>query len=130
MSKRMGNVMLSVLSLLLGGMLYLFFRKQSVISLCLRRFVTLPEFHSVPSFFRHYFGDFLWGFSLSTGLIAIFPLSRKGDILCAGAACAVGILWESAQWLGVVSGTGDVCDIFMYALAGILAIVINCFKER
>lgn len=130
MSKRKWNVLLSALSLLFGGAIYLLIRKDSIVSVFVQNYIALPEINFAPAFLRHYWGDFLWGFSLTTGLIAIFPLCHRTDCICACVACAVGGVWELAQWIGAVNGTGDVLDVAMYALAGISAIVINEIKER
>lgn len=133
MSKRKRNVLLSSLAILLGGAIYILLRRTTIVVMLFGRIPAigvlqdeLVKFHS--SFLQYYFVDFLWCFSLSTGLIALH-LPKKGVIFCAATAFGWGCLWEVLQLFQVVSGTADWCDIGMYFLASVSSILVNLRRE-
>lgn len=129
MSKRSLNSLLCILSLLLGFVLYVILRPNTYISMVfdgdtvdyLRNLLKPYSF----GFFKYYFPDFLWGFALALGFVAIFEPRGRETIACVTCALVCGTAWESFQYLGIVSGTGDVWDIVMYLVSSIITFIIN-----
>ena len=134
MSKQKKNTLLSILALVIGCMLYVWFRPNTYISRLLGWMNTTqaPPFCSpfIRDLFRFYLPDFLWAFSLSCGLIAIHNPGTTGIIICALAAFLLGAVWELLQHLGVVSGTADIHDAIMYLLASTLCIIFNVKEKK
>ena len=134
MSKRGLNILLGAASLTLGGLLYILFRENSYIASFVNGFTLVSKIRQIfrfcaCDFLKYYFPDFLWGFSLCCGLMAIYVPAKRGMVICGLAAFLFGCLWELAQYLGIVSGTGDALDMIMYLTAGLAGIFIN-LKER
>ena len=129
MSKRGKNYALAVLSLTLGGLLYILFRPNTYLAVFCSNIPVVSYMQSLLAdvhipFFAYYFVDFLWGLSLCSGLIALHNPEIKGKIGCAAVALAWGSLWELLQRLDVVGGTGDWMDVFMYLLAAFVGLII------
>ena len=134
MSNRLFFAVLSVSSLLLGGILYLLFRENTYISALLKDYTILEEIRDClgfieNDFIKYYFPDFLWSFSLAFGLLTIFDSGFKGIVICSEVSFVCGLFWEILQFLNVVSGTGDLFDIAMYLTAAVCVVVI-CSKRR
>lgn len=79
------------------------------------------------SHLRFYLADFLWAFSLTALLNALYLPNTKGKIFICLTVCIVGILWESLQFCSIAPGTGDSVDVLVYILAA-LAVTIIKFK--
>lgn len=133
MSKRVGNLVLATTSLVLGGLLYVLFRPATIVA---HFFGQFPIVYRIQTFLEEcncsiasYIMDYLWGLSLSCGLMAIHNPTKKGTIWLALLAFGWGCFWEILQWLRIVSGTGDLLDICIYSLAAMTSIFIN-IKER
>ncbi len=137
MSPRGLNIALGLISLSLGGGIYIIFRENTFIAeifdgffltAVLRR--NLAQFSS--EFIRYYLPDFLWGFSLCCGITALNFTSRKALIISCLAGFLTGVLWELMQYSGVFSGVSDLADVAMYLVASILCIIVNIIfiKER
>ncbi|MBE5928817.1 MAG: hypothetical protein E7267_05545 [Lachnospiraceae bacterium] len=130
MSKQKKNLLLSIVALVAGCFLYAFFRKNTYIGSMFDSIKYVERVRqiclcSVCNVYKFYLPDFLWGFSLSCGLIAIHNPSKKGVFICASFAFLCGCLWELLQYFAVLSGTGDIHDIIMYLLASAICIIIN-----
>lgn len=133
MSKKILNTVLCIISITTGGMIYLVFRENTHITRYVDRFINLEDIRNSLFRFdcriiRHYIPDFLWAFSLNCGLNLLIDnlwLTAFISFLC-------GTVWESLQYLNVVSGTGDIIDITAYLTACVLAVMINyfSFKEK
>ena len=133
----MGNCLktavLGLIALLVGTMLYIFFRPASYVSVIFGTYGWLSQLRTwlkpFPcDFLRYYLPDMLWALALGCGLQTILIPKGKGIVLCGVAAFASGVVWELLQWLGTVRGTGDWLDILMYAL-GSLASILFTKKE-
>ena len=130
MSNRKLNVLSCLTALLVGGLLYILFRPGTYISSLFNRApyiiklrqICLPYASNASKF---YTPDFLWAFALGCGLIAICAPKKRGILLCSLLAFLCGVAWELLQYMRVFSGTSDICDIIMYALASALCIIIN-----
>jgi len=130
MSVRTKNFLVCILSLLIGGMVYILFRPTAIISAMIGndRWLTQLRFWMEPisnGFVRNYIGDFLWMVALCCGLYGIL-LPKPGEKLhYIFGAGLLGVIWELLQWLGAVKGTGDWLDVFMYGLAAFASFIIN-----
>ena len=123
MSTRFFSALQAIGSLFLGVLLYFLFREQTI-------FHTL--FHQkgiwstvrFPSdvLIRYYFPDFLWGYSLCSALLAVYPQSNF-RYLCPfpWISFGAGLAFETAQFLRLIPGTGDPVDILLYLSAAFVA---------
>ena len=135
MSIRKKNILFSLTALVVGCFLYVFFRENTYVG---NIFDSIEIIEKVRQMFstqmcdlcKFYLPDFLWGFSLSCGLIGIYEPSTKGIIICASVAFVCGCMWELLQRIEMLSGTGDVYDIIMYFLASAICIIINLKETR
>ncbi len=130
MSRRGCNISLACGAMLLGGILYIYFRGTTYIALFFRSIPVIGKvLQDTPTpsceFFSFYFPDFLWAFSLCCLLNAIHLPHRTGIWLCGIVAFFAGVLWELLQYTHTVSGTGDLLDIFAYLSAAMLSTIIN-----
>ena len=117
----------AVISLIIGGILYLFLREGTYINM-LFPFVEKLEAESIYgiNFLRFYFPDWLWSYSL-TFTIALF-YDGKIKILV---PVLLGFFFELFQVLKIVNGTFDFVDIVMYISACLCAeVIINIIKRR
>ena len=135
MSKRIANILLSVISLTLGGLLYIVFRENSHFSGWFNGFILVEEIRThfavfSSAFLKYYFPDFLWGFSLACGFVAIYNPKKQGVYLCGAISFTLGCVWEALQAFSVVSGTGDFFDIMMYLISSIACIMINQKEQK
>ena len=134
MLKRKVNILISAIALLVGSILYILFRDNTHIA---KLFANISAVDSAKkllaplscNFIKYYFPDFLWCLSLSCGLQAILAATSKGCLLCSGVAGAFGALWECLQYVGVISGTGDLWDIACCFLACGICYILN-LEER
>ena len=134
MSKRKLYILLSSVSLILGFLIYVFFRENSYIGILFGYFHIIRTAREMLGwvsfgFLIFYFPDFLWGFSLCCGLLAIYTPKQTGCIVCSSITVLCGIIWEWMQFKQLVSGTGDFCDVLMYLMASIACIIINIRSE-
>lgn len=135
MSKRRINILLGTLALILGFLIYILFRTNTYIAKPFEavrwiEYIRRYLLRGSCDFIKFYFPDFLWGFSLNCGLVAIYLPGFKGNVVCGCVAFFCGCIWEALQYIGVVNGTGDIVDITMYLLASIFNIIINLKETR
>ena len=125
MRTRKKHLYLSIFSLMLGLLYYVFFKPNSYLHIAAAELFE-TDFGKELDFviLNSYFCDFLWGFSLAEGLIFILGGTLKKRMLCGAIATAYGALWEVLQFAGVISGTGDLVDMLTYLQASILAVMI------
>ncbi len=120
------NVILSIFSLSAGGLIYLAARPDSYVSIFINRIIPLADIQRVLSplnfeFINNYMPDYLWAFSLTCALLATNK-SIKATVLIVSLC---GIIWETLQFIGLISGTGDIIDIITYLTAVFSAVLIN-----
>ena len=131
MKKRVFWLALMLVSLLLGVLLYGIYRQDTYIGKLFAG--SLPDCDSaenwLSAFLSWYFPDFLWAFSLSCALFAIYLPKGKVAVMLSGISCAWGILWECLQRVHIVSGTADLWDVVLYIMAVISAFMINILKR-
>ena len=131
MSNRIWYLSLGVSSLSLGLLIYVFLRTNSIVSLTAGNFITIKELNipysliPVSSFLKYYFSDYLWAFSLCSFFHSIHLPKIKSSVFIGVITFAAGFLWETLQYLHLVSGTGDIADIIMYLAAALSVVIIN-----
>lgn len=131
MSKRISFIFLSVLFIVVGALIYVFFRPTTYIAQFIGNLTGLNSFGEFgSSFLKFYLPDFLWAISLSFGLYAIYLPNIKTSIILSVVVFVYGVLWEVLQVIGVIGGTGDIVDVIMYLVASMLAVTFNLKKEK
>ena len=126
MKKKTFNIFLSLLSLSIGGFIYISTRPDSYVSVVAESVISLDNIRACFSFLdieliKYYLPDFLWSLSLTCALFAI----NKSTVQVTSIAVICGVLWEVSQATGLISGTADILDILMYLTAIIVAVLIN-----
>ncbi len=126
---------IAVVSLLLGALLYLFFRESTYISKWF--FEIFPHLKTSSGFFflknnftKYYFADFLWSASFSSWLHIIVLPKPRGSVKCAIFTGIFGLCFEVMQKFDVISGTADFWDVILYNSAGMLISIIYSFKKK
>lgn len=75
-------------------------------------------------FIKYYLIDYLWALSMISGLNTLFTTQKETLRICLF-VFSLGSIWEILQFLNILSGTGDIADVFMYLAAVITAVIIN-----
>ena len=127
------EAVLSILTLSLGLLIYIFFRNGTYIHSLLRihhsfGFSHLTFFGS--DFIKYYLPDFLWAFSLTNALMAISNKTKKAVLIIGLIVIVLSLIWELLQLFKVVSGTFDFLDCFIYILAVITAVALTTERKR
>ena len=125
--KRICLITISALLIYIGLLIYLCFNRTAFVSKSVNQFIELPQLDYNDDLFvkiiRNYGADFLWASSFVLIIQSILYLQNKMVwwlLLCA----ILGILFEVAQLLGIVGGTPDIIDVFIYILGTLLGILI------
>ena len=123
MSNRQKYLLISTVSLFLGGLCYILLRSDTYVSqiFCLHTILNIQT----CKFLCFYLPDFLWCVALSMCLMWVYDPDFSGRTLCAGCAFVCGCIWELLQYIGPVGGTADLLDIAMYLLASISATLLS-----
>ncbi len=135
MSKKVLFALIGIISLCLGGLIYVLFKETTYVSQVVSDLISLDKIKHHLDFFnnefvKNYFTDFLWALSLSCFLFCIYEPNLKSSIAISGFVFLFGSLWEILQWMNCINGTGDFFDILMYFTAGITTISINQRSKR
>ena len=122
----------SIISLFIGGMYYLIFKSNTILeNIISRYFKIIPMKGNIPilssTFFKCYFCDFLWAFSLQCGLCTIFLPDKKQHLHICYVVLIFGALWEILQFTSITNGTGDFVDLIIYFLGSSLTLL---FKNK
>lgn len=133
MSRQKTNLIFGVSALVIGALIYILFRSDTYISKIASKFLGIRNIQNRLSLLnsnliKYYLPDFLWAFSLACMLQVSLKELSFGRMVSGFVAIACGVIWECLQALDVISGTGDLWDVAMYLLAGLLSIYIN-YKE-
>ena len=125
-----------VVPLLLGLMIYLFYRRDSYLFDIARKVLYLPA--DVPAylpawlelFTRNFVADILWAYSLAFAVSAAIRewTSHKWVVFAICIGFVVFVEW--LQYIKVFHGTFDIIDILLEAGAVALAILIITKSER
>ena len=131
-------IFLSILSILLGGVIYIAFRSSSIILFKWidyivlidpvenLRIVTLPYKEYLPKWFLYSLPDGLWMFSYSCIVLVIWKRKiTKYSLLWLLSLPMISILFEVLQYYNYFNGTFDIVDIFFFLMGSLLPILIN-----
>ena len=134
MSNKKINIISSIVTLFSGGAIYILYRENSYISNFIEVFIDLKFLRNTfkpleCDFIKYYLIDYLWALSLISGLKSLFTTKKETLRICFF-VFSLGIIWESLQFLNIISGTGDILDIFMYLAAVVTAVIINFLNNK
>ena len=130
MTHRIKMIWLSLISLSLGGIIYIFSRPNVYISKIIIDMLNIGEDCSfVPPVISFYVPDFLWASALCSGLFAAYPLRTKNGWIWGAVTTLYGIVWEILQFFMIVSGTADIVDVLLYLTAAVVVVMINFYLE-
>lgn len=134
MSNKIVNIILSIVTLFLGGTIYILYRENSYISNFIENFIDLTILRNTfklleCKFIKYYLIDYLWALSLVSGLNTLF-ITKKETLRICLFVFILGTIWEVLQFFNIISGTGDIIDIFMYLAAVITAVIINFLNNK
>ena len=131
-------IFLSILSILLGGVIYIAFRSSSIILFKWidyivlidpvenLRIVTLPYKKYLSKWFLYSLPDGLWMFSYSCIVLVIWKRKiTKYSLLWLLSLPMISILFEVLQYYNYFNGTFDIVDIFFFLMGSLLPILIN-----
>ena len=131
-------IFLSILSILLGGVIYIAFRSSSIILFKWidyivlidpvenLRIVTLPYKEYLSEWFLYSLPDGLWMFSYSCIVLVIWKRKiTKYSLLWLLSLPMISILFEVLQYYNYFNGTFDIVDIFFFLMGSLLPILIN-----
>ncbi|MBP3626833.1 MAG: hypothetical protein J6J39_02155 [Clostridia bacterium] len=125
-----------IFSLLLGALIYLIFRKETIFSEFFSNSQVVCYLQGLVKnfkcdFIRYYLADFLWALSLSCGLHIVFNPQMRGSFACSVIVVLFGASYEFLQYKKIINGTGDLADVCLYLLATITVNIINLkVRER
>ena len=130
MQNRRLNTALCCSSLAIGGTIYIVCKPDSHISNLFDNVYIIEilrdSFSKINcSILYFYVPDFLWGFSLTCGLVAILTNKYIDIFICGFIALICGVIWEVLQYFNIASGTFDFLDILMYLSAAIVVVIFN-----
>ena len=130
--KRCLFLLVSVTTLIIGGVLYLFFRKESYIGQLLPTLTVALPVGPWSEFILYWVPDYLWGVSLAAALFAVLLPSGIWTWCWCGVVACYGAVWEGLQLWKIVSGTADWWDVLSYIAAALTVVIINfsMCKER
>ena len=118
-----------IAALLSGCLLYVLFRPETYITKIVTKHFLMKYNLTTESFARivcsYYLPDFLWAFSLSCGLCALFSGTKESIRNCCYIGFLSGLAWEIGQSSQLFSGTGDLMDVLMYLLGALMCRIIN-----
>ena len=134
MCNKKNNIAISIISLFLGGSIYVLYRENTYISNFIEEFINLLYIRSAfkpfeCDFIKYYLPDYLWALSLISGLNALTTTKRKILKICLFVVL-LGFVWEALQFFNILSGTGDISDILMYLAAATTAVIINFSNNK
>ncbi len=133
------KVVLSFVSFLIGGLIYLCYRPTTLKMFEWSRILGLDN--NVKNLRRHAssfsFGDFviyclpdgLWVTSYILIVDYIWTDNRKYQQLFSGILPAIGVVTESLQAVGILSGTFDVFDILCYAISYFIYLTFKSLQK-
>lgn len=77
---------------------------------------------------RSYIPDGLWAYAFASAMLIIWQ--RKLNLFWLLLVLICGLAFEWMQFRGILSGTGDLTDIFVYILFFLIALFFNPFFKR
>jgi len=115
--------------IILGALIYLFFRKDTYISIFISKYLALPNPESVFSPFiektlKNYFADTMWAYSLTFSVLLILGYSKKNLFITFGVCSIFETTIECLQKTKLFHGTFDVLDIAFELITTIFALLV------
>ena len=134
MSNKKANIILSIFTLFLGGAIYILYRENSYISNFVEILIDLNPIRNTfkpleCDFIKYYLIDYLWALSLISGLNTLF-ITKKETLRICLFVFSLGSIWETLQFINIISGTGDIIDILMYLAAVITTVIIKILTNK
>lgn len=121
----------SIISIMLGALIYYLFRPNAVfLSPFLISSKLIHYSFCGDWIIQYYLADFLWSYSLCFSLLGLHTPSYKKSYFCFFITAAFGLLWELAQHFHFVSGTADIFDFVAYCTGSLSALCIYYFIKR
>lgn len=135
MSNKVFFAVNGMLSLTIGGIMYVLFRENSYVAQMFDGIWLVErarEVLSVPfmRFLSCYIPDYLWAYSLCCVLVVIAARDTKNTIWCMVVTMSVGTVWEILQFLNILGNTGDICDIIIYLVAALTVLLIFIKRRK
>ncbi len=123
MKRKICLLLQATAALVLGLLIYLLFRKGTVIHRMIpAHFAGIWAEAEFPLdiVVKYYLCDMLWGFALAICLCMVIPM--RWAVLV---AVCFGCTWELLQFVGLISGTGDILDCIVYLIGASSTMIIN-----
>jgi len=117
----------TIVPLIVGMIIYLFFRKDNILIFDLLNFNASKNlFFELPRLINSYLTDFLWIFSFTSLMLYIWRKNLNlNNFIWIVLPLIFAIIFEFLQKQGIVNGTYDKFDILTYILGNFIAIIIN-----
>jgi len=126
-----------ILTLTLGGLIYIAFRTDSLIMfkwfsnlsisqpIEVIREITLPFEEYLPNWFLFSLPDGLWVFSYVSLMLLIWNVElKRNNFLWIMFAPIIAVFSEIGQALKIVSGTFDILDLIFYCIGAVAPVLI------
>ena len=129
-----------LLSLLMGGSIYVLFREDSLLMFHLFNFIDVFDLISdfrltslklsayLPDWFLYSFPDGLWMFSYVCLLLFIWNKISKHNFIWFVSLPSLSVFSEIGQFFEIIPGTYDNTDLIFYILGGTIPVLITYKK--
>lgn len=131
----------SFVSLLLGGLIYVFYRTKTLVmfnwfekmsfieKINSIRVYTIPFKDRLPGWVLYSLPDGLWLYSFTSSMLLIwnFNITKKNVFWIFGLP-SIAILSEIAQYFNLLQGIFDYIDLLCYVMAIVLALILQKVK--
>jgi hypothetical protein len=132
------NILYSILSILFGGLIYIFFREKNLLMFKWFYFLDIEDFifkirkknnFIFPDWFIYNLPDGLWLFSYVSIMLKIWKhkLNLK-SLFWIFIMPFIAFFSEIFQYFNIINGTFDIFDLIFYFLGTYLAILLNIKK--
>jgi hypothetical protein len=125
----------SILPIIVGASIYLFYRKTTLLVFQWIDIVNLkpvviyfrelfnPHNNLYSNFFTHNFPDALWVYSFTSFFIIIYGMKKNHNIIIYCIPLIIAVTSEMLQLIKVIPGTFDYKDVFSYISSSVISIV-------
>ncbi len=126
-NKRTVLIVISLLLMVTGLAVYLFFNQTADVSRYVLSILTVPVINwpdnALTEFIICYGADLLWSTAFTLTIQAVLGLTKKQVWLLM--FCSVlGFLYEFMQLSGLAKGTADIGDVLIYLVGSLLGVLI------
>ena len=135
------QIFVSTTSLLIGGLLYVCYRTQTLVmfnwfsklnileTINSFRYYTLPQKNKIPNWVLYSLPDGLWIYSYTSCMLIIWRYKiMNNNLLWIFGLPTIALLSEIAQYFNILQGVFDPIDVLCYTLGISLALVIQKSK--